>query len=109
MRQRHEARYEEWSGTLDEWESTGLSGAAFCRERGIAYWKFSKWKQRLRRQKSTAADEAHGFVALGFENEAEDGCGVKVVVGRGVRLVLSKGFDETELARAIRVLHRSVC
>lgn len=36
-----------WREILRRWESSGLSQAAFCRQRRIPVWRFAWWKKRL--------------------------------------------------------------
>jgi hypothetical protein len=38
-----------WRRELADWEKTGLSGAAYCRKRGIPYQQFKDWQKRLRK------------------------------------------------------------
>ena len=101
----HPDRYEKWSTTLADWETTGLSVAAYCREHSIPRWKFFDWKRRIEDHRKE--DEPAGFVAVEFETEG-NGCGLGVCVG-GVQLMLHKGFDESELVRAVNTLRRLGC
>ena len=102
----HPERYEKWSETMRDWESTGLSVAEYCRRNEINRSLFFAWKRRLKDRDSEEVDA--GFVALEFQSEGV-GCGVSVGVGDGVRLHLEKGFDEGELVRAVRVLRSGSC
>lgn len=102
----HPDRYETWSEIINDWESTGLAVAEYCRQREIPRWKFFAWRRRLRERDSESADA--GFVALEFKSEGI-GCGVSVGVGDGVQLHLEKGFDEGELLRVVRILRRTKC
>lgn len=43
-----ELKAEHWRGVVAEQEASGLSVAAFCRERTIPAWKFHYWRKRLR-------------------------------------------------------------
>jgi hypothetical protein len=38
---------EQWKKHVDEWRSSDLSAAAFCRQRGLAAWQFAYWKKRV--------------------------------------------------------------
>ena len=103
---RFDEKYQQWRNTFAEQEASGLSGAAFCREHQIQYWKFMDWKKRLRKAESNGSGE---FIALEVEESENHGCGIEVVAGHGLRLVLDHGFDEGELLRAVRVLRKSGC
>jgi hypothetical protein len=106
MEVRFPERHEKWSSILDEWKASGLSGAAFCRERGITYWNFTAWKRRLQVVKENPCQ----FVAVEFEKDVDrQDCGVDVMLGQGLRLVLARGFDEEEMLRAIAALQGAKC
>jgi len=40
-------RHSHWQGIILQWQSSGLSQAAFCRKNKLQYQQFSKWKIRL--------------------------------------------------------------
>ena len=39
----------EWDRIIKEFEATGMTGAAFCRDRGFPEWKFSYWRKVRKR------------------------------------------------------------
>ena len=92
-----------WSALLREHEASGLTGIGFCRERGIPPRQFYRWRRRFRN--ASAGDGQ--FVTVSFAPERTD-CGIAAVVG-GVRLELSRDFDESELLRAVRALRSLPC
>ena len=49
-------RREHWREVLRRWQSSGLSQAAFCRQRKIPVWRFTWWKKRLRDGSPAAGD-----------------------------------------------------
>jgi hypothetical protein len=76
-----------WAELVAEQASSGLSAAAFCRERGLAYATFQSWKRRLRREASDGKQPTGaGFVRLEPQEgaagsvEAELPCGTRVRV-----------------------------
>lgn len=42
-----------WKQHLEDFQTSGLSGAAFCRDRSLNYKSFSFWKAKLGETKST--------------------------------------------------------
>lgn len=50
-----ERRREHWREVLRRWESSGLSQAAFCRQRKIPIWRFTWWKKRLSEERRVQA------------------------------------------------------
>jgi hypothetical protein len=90
------ARREEWRRVLEEHAAGGLPAARFCRERGIAAWKFAYWRKALRED----APGAGGFVEL---RVARPGSGVWVEAGAW-RVHVAAGFDGATLRRAAEAL-----
>lgn len=100
---------ERWSLLLAAWRESGLPAAEFCRRKQVSARRFYKWRKRLSSLPEVPAPvgevESDGFVRVQFaERELSAGCGIAVVLGDGLRLELSAGFDAAELARAARVL-----
>ena len=106
---RYSERYEQWGKILLRWEESGLSCAEFCRREDIPQWRFFAWKRRVREK--ALADRTGGeqsFVPVTFSSECA-GCGIAVVLADGLRLELSCGFEENELARVVGALRSSRC
>ncbi|MFV0477688.1 MAG: IS66 family insertion sequence element accessory protein TnpA, partial [Parahaliea sp.] len=36
-----------WQQHITTWQASALSGAAFCREHGLVYHRFTYWRQKL--------------------------------------------------------------
>ncbi len=90
----------EWSGVVERWSESGLSGAEFCRQHELSVQRFYGWRRRLGRGASGGGGR---FVPLSFTGQ-DTGCGIAVVIGERMRLELSAGFDQHELLRVIRIL-----
>jgi hypothetical protein len=50
-----------WQQALSDWQASGLSGAAYCKQQSLAYHRFVYWRQKL----VSTADEKVG-VPSGF-------------------------------------------
>jgi hypothetical protein len=111
---RGEELRERWAVLLAQWQQSGQSGRAFCRERGLAYAQWLYWRRRL----AVVADQsavpgralaAGDFVAfapvrsLGASGESES-CGLRLRLAGSWELVLERGFDAGELRRVMGVL-----
>lgn len=104
-----------WRRLLGDWERSGLSQAAFCRERGLSPQTFSGWKRELGRRDalrapgSGRAEGRMGFVPVrvvgtrGRDGERFAG-GLEVVLGNGRRIRVGAGVDAALLARVVAVL-----
>ena len=80
----------EWSNWVEQWESSGLSAAEFCRRHDLPVLRFYSWRRRFRLwDQSAAGNDANAggsFVPLAFREEHSP-CGIAVVFSSGVRLV----------------------
>jgi hypothetical protein len=85
-----------WERIISEFEASGLSGAAFCRERGLAPWQLSYWRKALRKNKIGGS----GFVELSVGGSVP---GVWVECGRW-RISVDRGFDSRVLRRVVEAL-----
>lgn len=116
MRQRGVEAWTKWRKLIAEQESSGLSAAAFCRERGLCAPHFFAWKKRLRATESSAfvevkvsaAPEArveHGVRNGGaaMQNIA-GGAAIEVRLRSGRSLVVAPGFDADHLRGLLAVL-----
>jgi len=94
---------EHWKQVADEWKTTGLSRAAFARQRGLRPNHFTWWLRRL------SEEEAQTFVEVPAADNGPVGIsaetGVTVVVG-GVEVRLSPGFDEETFARVLALVEQ---
>jgi transposase-like protein len=105
---------DQWRRIVQEHQSSGLSAAAFCRQRSISQPSFYAWKRRLgfeRRGQSSLPQAS--FVAVkaiegpGQENgqiELTAASFVELCLGQDRRLVLRRGFDRQLLLEVIAAL-----
>lgn len=86
---------------LREQERSGLTIAAFARERGIAPWKLytARRQRRLRRDSPRG-----GFTAVKLVDDGPSGEGFELDLPGGRRLHIPRGFDEGELVRLMTAL-----
>lgn len=96
-------RRAQWMEWIEAWQESGQSVAAFCREHDLVYSQFTYWRRQLS-DVPEAAIASGEFVAIAFEEERPESCGVRVRVRPDLELVLERGFDEAELVRAARAL-----
>lgn len=96
---------------LDDLERSGLSTAAFARERGVAAWKLyegqrRRRKQRLAERRGVAApgDAAPTFVPVPLAARAPSGSIFEVELRCGRVLRVPAGFEEAALLRLVRTL-----
>lgn len=97
---------------LDEFERSGMSGAAFARHYGIRYTTFTYWRQARRRERSGAGKPsskvalAEVVVEVGHGGGDKDGSGLRIELPGGVSLHVRSGGDANLAAAVLRELGR---
>jgi hypothetical protein len=106
-------RSRRWTSLVSEWRASGVSQAAFCRERGLNANSFNFWKLRMLRQRpgtrrargaleATTGAGASAFIPVRIA--APVACALDVCLRSGHTIRIAADFDETVLRRLIRVL-----
>ena len=86
---------------LAEQEASGLSVAAFARERGVSTWTLYDGRRRLQKRKARA--KARDFVQVHVRS-VQAAPSIEVELEAGMRVRVPAGFDEDELRRLLGVL-----
>lgn len=94
-----EQRRQEWLGRVMEWEKSGKTMKAWCRENDIVYSTFFYWKTRLL-SKSNLPEQA-SFIEITEDLSNESGI---VIEYQNVVVKVSKNFDILTLSRCIQLL-----
>lgn len=84
----------QWRELIEQQASSGLSIAAFCRERGLPPSNFYQWRRRLRVSQASPASAAAGFVRLearGDDPLAETG---PIMIRFGAQVTLHCGVSD---------------
>ena len=93
-----------------EFEASGLSRREFCRSRGLNVSTLDAYRKRLR-QRQPEGSGAHRWVAVevaGGKSEAgAPPSGLAVVLAKGLRIEVSRGFDAGTLDRLLSMLERA--
>lgn len=89
--QRHSADF--WKTVVAEFHQSTLSGAAFCKQKGIAYANFCKWRQKLQAVTSTQAPVAGpAFIDLqSLSHSTQLPWRIVLKLDNGIELLLSQG------------------
>lgn len=86
----------DWSVRISAWQSSGKSGAAWCRDNGIGYYQFQYWRDKL--QHSGLHKKAGQFVPLKIASPSLR------IECNGTYLHVSSGFDPVLLREVVSVL-----
>lgn len=88
---------------LAEQRASGLSVAAFARERGLSAWTIYEWRRRLREQSADRRDELD-LVQVTVAPPVTRSSTIAVELEAGLRVHVPAGFDAAELRRLLEVL-----
>ena len=88
---------EQWQSIMDDFQTSGLSGAQYCSQNNLPYASFAKWRTRLSsncQSVEPAGSSASSFLdlsGLSSRNPGGDHWNITLKLGNGVELVLSQG------------------
>jgi hypothetical protein len=87
-----------WREHFEAQAQSGLSVRQYCEDNALAAPTFYYWKRRL------AKPPKFVEIVACASPEPSASAGIEVVLGRGRRLVLQRGFCEQTLVRVVRAL-----
>ncbi len=92
---------------MEEFHSSGLTQAEFCRRRGVVLTTLNRYLNKPRRISPASGGLVAVEVAAGsrFAEHEPEGA-LAVVLPKGRRIAIGVGFDATTLARIVAVLER---
>lgn len=80
-----------WRQVFADWQTTGLSGAEYCRQKELTYTQFTAWNKRLRKR-DAKSDGAHRRRMAARARRTEENVAGLAVSARSVE------FAEVQLA-----------
>lgn len=111
-----------WRGVLAEWEKSGLSQVAFCRQRQLSLSALRWWRGKFLKEGEKATRKRQSrkgrfvpvrVVESSSAAEAEvgggEGSAVEVLLGHGRSVRVRSGFNPEVLRRVIAVLEADGC
>ena len=94
---------EEWRQIIDGQQPSGLTVAAYCRDRGIKDSAFYAWKRRLRSPAKSNRSSAPVFVEVkALKPSAVES--IEICLRGERRLLVRRGFDRDLLIDLVRTL-----
>ena len=90
-----------WRELISEQRQSGVSVAAFCKQRGLRAWQFYEWKKKVRESEPTQFTEVRvAGAGEPVRSESEPGNAIEIRLRAGTCLIVQPGFD----ARHLRAL-----
>jgi hypothetical protein len=101
---RHRSRAEA-DQVVAEYEASGLSREAFCKQKDVRLKTLDRYVTRYRKQKADGS-EVQRWVAV--EVAVHNGCGgeLSVLLSHGRRIEVKRGFDAGTLRQLVAVLEQ---
>ena len=94
---------EQWHQIIEGQRSSGLTVAAYCRDRGVTEGSFYTWKRRLRSPAKSNHSPARVFVEMKPPKTSSSGA-IEICLPAARCLLVRRGFDRELLIELIRAL-----
>ena len=95
-----------WKREINEWETTQLSMAEYCRQKKLSYWSFRIWKKRF--ESESIPPESPSFVKLSIPGVENSGPSTSFEIHLGnVWLRVPNNFNEKSLQRILTLLQKT--
>ena len=103
MNQRREQAWAKWRDLVAEQEQSGLSVAAFCRDRELAQSQLTYWKRRVREAAKAPFVEVQ-LAEPPVQARALGSTTIEVRLKNGRSLMVAAGFDARHLRALLAVV-----
>ena len=95
-----------WQDHLEQWQRSGLTQVAYCRQHGLNRDQFGYWKKRLLAVRAPdMVPTTAGFIAV---HMASAGATLAVVLKNHLRVEVHPGFDPATLRAVVQALSPDV-
>ena len=95
-----------WQWALEEFPSSGLTVAEFCRRHGCAVPTFYAWRRRLAEEQN---QERPAFAELIVQHSEETDSLIEIQLSHGTSVRLRGRVNEANLRSVLQVLGESSC
>jgi hypothetical protein len=96
-------RRRQWERRVARWRASGLSMAAYCRQHGLSYWMFVRWRQRIERTVTPASP----LTLIPVVVPTPRGGAITIRLPDGIGIEVEPGFDAGVLSAVMRALQVS--
>ncbi len=93
-----------WEKKVKQWQDSGKSAAAWCRENNETYCVFLYWKDKFVPAQKRNRLTTLNFIELTDEGSSKD-AGIKICC-QGISLQIEKDFDANSLTRVLSLLRK---
>ena len=99
-----EERAKHWRTIHEKQAESGLSAAAFCREKNISYHQFRWWKGRLKKEESLATHETRFLQLVPCSKKTLQHSGIHIRIRDDFIIEIERGFDILTLQDVIEAV-----
>jgi len=96
-------RRRQWTRRVARWRASGLSMAAYCRQHGLSYWMFVRWRRRI----EPTAIPAAPLTLIPVVASPPTGGAITIRLPDGIGIEVERGFDAGVLSAVMRALQVS--
>ena len=96
-----------WQEKLEEWETSGLSGSAWCRKNQLSYYQFNYWRNIFISKSSPSKSLSvcqEDFIEIKEESKPEEGSSGIELQWNQLNISLNKQCHESTLKKLFRVM-----
>ncbi len=76
-----------WQQTLSDWQESGVSGAAFCKQQSLSYHRFVYWRRKLNGSMVDKKASQSGFARVAPVPRDQGTDGLTVSLPGGVSII----------------------
>jgi hypothetical protein len=91
-------RRRQWERWIAGWRASGLSMAAYCREHGLSYWMFVRWRQRI----EPTVTPVSPLTLIPVVAPTPSGGAITIRLPDGIGIEVEPGFDAGVLSTVVR-------
>lgn len=92
-----------WQRRVARWRASGVSMAAYCRQHGLSYWMFVRWRQRIERTVTPASP----LTLIPVVAPTPGGGAITIRLPDGIGIEVKPGFDAGVLSAVMHALRGS--
>ena len=108
---RRSTKADYWQGVLSQQQESGLTVAAFCRERNISHGSFYQWRNKLQPQQPTDTKQNHLLVPIKLVSSTAtktQQSSIQILTPSGYSLRIDAQLPATDVALLLTAIESAV-
>ena len=100
---------ESWETHINCWISSGLKQLDYCKQKGIDYFQFRKWRTRINKQKGIATGSLKFIQIKKERKEVENVLSLQMIFPNGVKVQIPSPLGKEQLEAVFQVIGGLKC